>query len=379
VTRIDRYVVTLFVRTVLISFCSLAGVFIVFHAFSSMDDLVEQARRGEGMAVVLVRYFGPYILLLFDWTAAIVAVMALLFTVGWLRRSGELTAVLSAGVSHGRLLRPMILAVVAIIVVQLLNRELVLPQFRDSLTMKARDLDGDLEQPVRPNYDRTIGILIGGESLQAQRGMIRHPNFTISADHGEFGDLLRARSARWVEAEADRPCGYLLRDVESPADVDSLASVEIDGRPVLLTSRDCPWVEPGECFVATRVDPDLLQTNAASTKLASIAELARRVRNPAAHTSASLRVLLHERIVRPPLDFALVMLSLPLVVNRRGKGLFVLIGAAVGIVLLFFAVKTLVSTMGGNGYLLTPAVAAWIPLLVFGPVAYVRLREVQTV
>ena len=57
----------------------------------------------------------------------------------------------------------------------------------------------------------------------------------------------------------------------------------------------------------------------------------------------------------------------------------ILIGAAMLTVLAFFAIKTLASAMGGNGYLLTPWMAAWIPLLVLGPVAYVRLRDVQLV
>lgn len=101
--------------------------------------------------------------------------------------------------------------------------------------------------------------------------------------------------------------------------------------------------------------------------------------NPSVHSSLSLRVLLHERIVRPPLDFALIMLGLPLVVNRRGRNLFVMVGAAMLTVLAFFMIKTLAGTMGGSGYLLSPTMAAWVPLMVIGPLAYVRLRDVQVV
>lgn len=378
-TRIDRYVLTLFLRTVVISFLSLAGVFVVFHAFTSMDDLVEQARKGDGMLWILIRFFGPYMLLLFDWTGAIVTLMALLFTIGLLRRTGELTAMLAAGVSHGRLLRPVIWASAGIILVQLANRELLLYRFGDSLSMKAKNLGGDFEQAVRPKYDRQIGILFAGKSLNAQAGEIDGPNLTIHGDYPGFGDLLRARSATWVDGDGGRPTGYLLHDVERPLRIDELPSVHADSRPILLTSRDTEWVRPGDVFVATTVDIDLLETNETATKTASVAELARQVRNPAVHSSASLRVYLHERIIRTPLDFALVMLALPLVVNRRGRGLFVLIGVAMGIVLGFFALKTAAGMMGSNGYLLTPAMAAWVPLLVLGPIAYVRLRDVQTV
>ena len=108
-TKIDRYILVLFLRTVLICFCSIAGIFIVFHAFTSMDDLVKQGQAEDGLVHRDdARYYGPYMLLLFDWTGAIIALMAFLFTVGWLRRTGELTAILSAGISHGRIFRPII-------------------------------------------------------------------------------------------------------------------------------------------------------------------------------------------------------------------------------------------------------------------------------
>jgi lipopolysaccharide export system permease protein len=92
-----------------------------------------------------------------------------------------------------------------------------------------------------------------------------------------------------------------------------------------------------------------------------------------------LQVLLHERIIRPPLDFALILLGIPLVVNRRGRNLFVMVGAAMATVLAFFMIKSMAGAMGGSGYLLTPALAAWVPLLVIGPVAYVRFRDVQLI
>ena len=85
VTKIDRYVLTLFLRTVVICFCSLAGIFVVFHAFTSMEDLLRQAEKDGGLLIVMFRYYGPYLLLLFDWTGAIIALMAFLFTIGWLR------------------------------------------------------------------------------------------------------------------------------------------------------------------------------------------------------------------------------------------------------------------------------------------------------
>ncbi|MCM2369550.1 LptF/LptG family permease [Aporhodopirellula aestuarii] len=393
-TKIDRYILILFLRTVMVCFLSLAGIFIVFHAFTAFEDLVNQTRSGDSLVWVLVRFYGPYLILLFDMTGAIITLMAFLFTVGWLRRTGELTATLSAGVSHGRIFRPMVIASLVIITGQLLSRELVIPQFRSSLTMKAEDLNGEVEQAVRPTFDRLSGVLIEGARLKTKALTIEKPNFRIDSDYEGFGDMLIAEEAIWVEPEEDNAAwsglaqghdsgppaaGYWLRNVKRPEGIDRIASAGRGNELILLTSADQPWLSPGECFLVTSVHPNILQTQDTATRLASVWELSGRVRNPAVHCSLALQTQVHERIVRAPLDFGLVMLILPMVVNPRGRKLFVMIGSAVGMVLGFFALKTLAGALGGSGTLVTPAMAAWLPLLVVCPLAFVRLRAVQNV
>ncbi|MFG0291070.1 MAG: LptF/LptG family permease [Rhodopirellula sp. JB044] len=393
-TRIDRYILILFLRTVLVCFLSLAGIFIVFHAFTAFDDLVAQTRNGDSLPWVAFRFYGPYLIMLFDMTGAIISLLAFLFTVGWLRRTGELTATLSAGVSHGRIFRPMVIASGVIIVSQLCCREMVIPHFRSSLTMKAEDLDGEIEQAVRPTFDQFAGILIEGATLRTKAQTIEHPNFRIDTEYEGFGDLLIADEAVWMEPGQTRTgigesavtrasgppvAGYLLRNVKEPEGIHRIASAGRGEQPVLMTPADHSWLHPGECFLVTSVHPNMLHTEDTATRLASVLELSGRVRNPAVHSSLALQTQVHERIVRAPLDFGLVMLILPLVVNTRGRKLFVLIGAAVGMVLAFFALKTLASALGGSGTLFAPGIAAWLPLLVVCPIAYVRLRAVQHV
>lgn len=377
-TRIDRYVLGLFLRTSVICFCSLAGIIIVFSAFTNMDDLLKQAQNGEGLPAVLVRFYGPYLLLMFDATGAIIALMSLLFTVGFLRRRGELSAMLSAGISHGRIFRSMVIASIAIVTLQIVNREVWLPRFSDELSMKSKDIGGHSKQPVLAQYDKINRVLIDGESMVAATDTLEKPNLRLDGDFLGFGDLLMGSSARWIAAEGDQPSGFLIDDVTRPEKIDELNSIVMDGRPILLTRRTWSDLKPGQCFFVTSIGADLLQTNEAATKFASVAELIRRAKNPAVHSSSSMKVLLHSRLIRPPLDVALILLVLPMAVNSGGRNLFVMIGAALGTVLLFFAVKTIASAMGGSGYLVGPAMAAWIPLLLIGPIAYNRLRVVQS-
>jgi len=396
-TKIDRYIFVLFARTILICFCSLAGVFVVFHAFNHLDDLAKQATSSRSMPLVLASYYGPYMLMLFDWTASIIALIAMLFTVGWLRRSGELTALLSAGINHGRILRPMIVLSLLVVIVQWVNREIVMPPYRDLLTTKPGELDSENPKAMLPSYDKSSGILIEGSGLHPSDGTIEQPTFRLRGAYKDFGDLIAGKTAKWIEVSEQSESGYLVREVTRPIDVDRLsdasttllfASSEANGfdvnepqspgRVVIRTSLKTSWLKPGECFVVTTLQPDVLRDNPRSTRMAGMPELVRRIRNPSVHSSDALRVMLHERMIRGPLDFCLVLLGLPLVVSRVDQKLFGVIAQAMGIVLLFFGLKTLAGGMGGSGYLLSPAMAAWVPLLILGPVAFVRYRDVRT-
>lgn len=375
-TCIDRYILFVYLRTLLVCFVSIAGVFVVFHAFTNMDDLAEHAERTGGMVAAFVGFYGPFMLMLFEMTGTIIALLALIFTIGLLRRSGELTAILSAGISHGRIVRPMLIAAGGVIGFAALNRELLLPRWQDQLGMKARDLAGDTEQPLLPCYDTMAGVLIKGKSLVVLRKEIVAPAFKIHPLLPEFGQQLNADVAHWIEAKEGRPSGYLLSGVSSPQDIDSLPSQSLANQTALRTALDTPWLAPGQCFVASRVEYDFLQNGTSWKRLATTADLVRRVSNPAVYCAADVHVTLHDRWLRPPLDFSLIVLSLSLVVGRTERNLFVVAGYATGLVGLFFGLRTGFHMMGGSD-LVDPATAAWAPLLVLGPLAYARYRIVQ--
>ena len=340
-----------------------------------MEDLLRQGQQQGSLLGVIAGCYGPYMLLLFDMTGAIVTLMAFLFTVGWLRRTGELTAILSAGISHGRIFQPIVYASLAIILTQLASRELVLPHYRNALSFKAKKVLADGTEPVSQLMDYMNRVFIDGSGLDVKANLIREPRFRLDGDYKGFGELLVAETAQWVEADQNHQAGYLLAGVEFPEGIDKLGSVGLGDRMILLTPKDYSWLQPRQCFFATAGHPAVLRAQTEAKARTSIADLISRIRTPGIYNSLDLQVLLHERIVRVPLDFGLILLGLPIVINRNGRALFFMIGAAMFTVLGFFAVKTLGNTLGSNGIWLSPAMAAWLPLIVVAPVAYVRYRE----
>lgn len=328
------------------------------------------------MLPAMIDFYGPFTFMLFEMTSMIISLLALVFTFGLLRRSGELTAMLASGVSHGRIVRPMLAAVAVTMILAALNREFVLPNWQDRLGMKSEDLSGEVEN-VLPVYDRVAGILLNGQKLNLVRKEILFPSFKVHAQLPEFGNQLNAEVATWIPADGQRPAGYIVGGVNTPPKIDQIPSQRIEESTLILTAKDTPWLEADQCFVASRVEPDFMRTGTSWMRMANTPELIRRVSNPAVYCSAEVRVTLHDRWLRPVLDFSLIVLSLGIVVGRSERNLFVVTGYATGLVGLFFGMRTLFHTMGGNGYLIDPATAAWIPLIVLAPMAYVRYRIVQ--
>ena len=87
-----------------------------------------------------------------------------------------------------------------------------------------------------------------------------------------------------------------------------------------------------------------------------------------------VELAVNEPALEPPLlDLVVLFLGLPLVLRRDARKIFVTAGMSMTLVGTYYAV-TLFCRALGNNYLLSPALAAWAPLLAFGPVAFVSAR-----
>ena len=111
---IDRYLLRQFVQTFLICYLSLTGLYIIFDAFTNLEEFLRVADKCGGLAKLMVTHYGYRSILFFDRTSGLLALVAAMFTVAWIQRHNELTALLAAGVSRIRVVKPIIAAVVVI-------------------------------------------------------------------------------------------------------------------------------------------------------------------------------------------------------------------------------------------------------------------------
>ncbi|MBN2291105.1 MAG: LptF/LptG family permease [Pirellulales bacterium] len=369
---IDRYLLRQFVQTFLICFISLTGLYIVIDAFTNLESFINCAETtGQSLGSLMGSYYAYRSLFFFDRTSGMLALIAGMFTITWIQRHNELTAIMAAGIPRIRVVKPIIAAAVAITIIAMANRELVIPGFREELSRSTFDLVGDNAQELQPRFDNQTDVLIRGDSTYAAEERISKPHFQLPGELDAYGNQLIAKEAIYKPAQGDRPSGYLLKDVEQPKDIDKLPSLTLPstGQRVVITPHDEPgWLKPNECFLVSNVTFDQLSNSLAWKQYASTFQLIGSLRNPSLGYGADMSVAIHSRILHPFLDMTLLFLGMPLVLAKGNRNVFAAIGLCILVVSVFVLVTLALQSLGSN-YLLSPALAAWAPLMLFVPAA----------
>ena len=365
---IDRYLLRQFLQVLTICFLSLTGLYVVIDLFGHLDQFIAHSETHGGLFAVLSEYYGYRALAVFDRISGVLALIAAMFTVTWLQRHNESVALMAAGVTKLRVMAPIILAAVAVSLLAAANRELVIPKIRHQLARDSKDLSGQAASEVRSRWDNETDILIGGDKLFAKDQKISQPKFDLPQTLDSYGRELTADLAFYQPPEGSRPGGYRLVNVRQPQGIGESPSLTLDSRPVILTPKDFKWLGPNECFVASNVNFEMLSMGAGWRNFASTAELIEGLRSPSLDFGADVRVAIHMRFVQPLLDATLLLLGLPLVVSRGNRNIFMAIGLCVALVAVFMLVTLACQNLGASS-LIRPALAAWLPLIIFMPLA----------
>ena len=375
-TRIDRYLLFLYVRILVICFASLTGLIIVVQVFSNLDEFMRFAeKRGVGLAEVLFSYYGPFAVATFERLSGLFALLALLFVVAWLYRTNEFTALMAAGVTKWRVIRPLLIASACVIFGASALREFVIPTFQDRLDSNPQDLSGEVARPVKPADDARAGVLITGQHLLPMLEQIVNPAIRLSrTDMQEaYGRQITGSIAEYRIGSEGRPNGFLLRGITRPKNIDSLNSTyAVDGGALLLTRKDTDWLEPGTCFLVSDVEYESLRGGTGWKQFASTAELISHSRMGTRGKDNDLQTQIHQRLLRPFIDWTLLLLAIPVLMARADRHVFMVAGSCLLLVSGFSGFVMGLAWIGSSGYLLDPINAVWLPLVIFLPIGWTR-------
>jgi len=370
ITVIDLYLARQFVQLFVMCYISLAGLFTVIDALSNLDSFLGFAEKRGNLALILLRFYAFRWLWFFDLTSGVLALAAAVFAIVLFQSRNEMTALLAAGISKGRICLPILVAALTVSLVAAAGRELLLPRYARDLNQNPKDLAGEGPIPFAPRYDNRTDILLSGLSVVPGERKLRRPNFQLPTDGvlDRYGRYLAAEEAVYHAAAGDRPSGYRLKHLQQPAALLQKPSlIGRSGDTVIFTPPDTPWLKPDECFVVSDVDVDQL-TGLSAWQNFSTAQMIDMLHNKSLDYGAEVKVAVHSRLVRPFLDANLLLLGLPLVLARANRNIFVAVALCLGIVM-SFSMTIYVCQYLGSAVYLSPQLAAWLPLLVFVPAA----------
>lgn len=376
---IDRYMLRQFFSTFVISLISLFGLYVVFDLFANLEDFLRHGKEYGGLLRLIAVSYGYRMVVFFDQTANLLALVAAMFTVTWIQRHNELTALMAAGVARMRVAAPVIGAAILIAFLAAASRELVTPRIRDALSRRPQDLVGNAGQKMNAICDNATDILFQGDCTYANEQRISKPSLHLPrvSPLDRYGQKLIAENAYYCPADGNRPAGYLFRGVSKPDDLAVKESLFLEGKPVLITPQDAgAWLKPNECFVVSGISFMQLAGRECWRAYSSTPELIAGLRNPSLDLGADVRVAIHSRMVQPLLDINILFLGLPLVVRRENRNVFLAIGLCAALVSCFMAV-TMACRQLGTSYWVSPALGAWLPLFIFVPPAVVLTESMR--
>jgi lipopolysaccharide export system permease protein len=433
---LDRQRYWSFLKAYVICYVSLVGLYIVIDAFSNLDEFTKRADGVLECMQVMARYYLIHQSQFFDQLSGVIGMMAAIFTVTWMQRNNEQLAMLAAGISTYRAIRPVVISSVLVGVLVVCNQELIMPRFAEDLS-KTHDDDGIQKVHVSSRYDPR-GIMIHGN--EADRGTRTIMPFYSTMPVGVYGKIHEIKAVQATYIPPTHPTaplkgGWLIRQAAiNPAidnatlhaensvltrvadlrgfppayvqsakgsgQADPAAAAPLSPRtditylvsqpafplclnPVVLKS--CVLLDRGDefgrgdYFLKSSLTFQAMTRKPTWYQFAPTLDLIQGLTDPSTEGSERLDIatFVHIRMLRPILAINLLCMSLPLVLGGYGRNTFINLGFALGNSAMFYGAVILCQYLASFA-ILTPELAAWSPLIVFGTMATVRWGQIRT-
>jgi lipopolysaccharide export system permease protein len=366
VTTLDRLYFVGFVRSYLIVLVSLLSLYIIVDLFTNLDDF-SKGNFGDNLRHI-TSYYTANVAKIFNQLSELITLIGAMFTVAWMQRSNELLPQLSAGISTQRVMRPILFGCMLTIALGPLNQELFIPAVAGELQKKRDDPNLEKAVPARGAFDPTGVHLEGYVGLPKDKKILDLcVTFPAEANDNPLGMLhVTAREGMYVPPTGASQTGGWKLYQTTPADIDGPFPPYFERLSV------------GVYFLKTsEVDYDALTGTGNAYLYASTDRLRETLEKPESRRQANVAVAFHMRFTRPLVGVLLVLMGLGVILRDQNKNVFVNVGLCLILCVIFYVVFYGCKFLGEND-ILAPAPAAWLPVIIFGPFAFVLFDAAHT-
>ncbi len=373
-TIFERYLFRQFLYINAIYFCVILGLFTIIDLFDNVDDfLVHGDGNGAfGIAARIVLYYSRQGMLIFDTASIPLIAISVLTAILLLKKNGQVKPFLSAGVPTYRIITPALLLGVSVMMcVKIVNREVFLSDAGHYQHASRGSAEKTLHLVV-PKYDHASQILIDGWAVYPEEKRIEKTAFLLPPDiAGNDMINLQAAEAKFYPQKGKYPSGWLLKDVHPRPETIPLTQ---KGKKYIKRTR-----QPDNVYVVSEIGPDLIYKANGSSRFLSTTQLVSRINSPAidANAARGLEFDLHMRLVEPILAGMMIVIAIPIILERESRGLILSAGKC-GFWLFIILASTYVVRFLPSLQISEPVQAAWLPLFFVVPFAIWMLDTVET-
>jgi lipopolysaccharide export system permease protein len=363
VSIMDRYLLRNFLIAYGICFLSLIGLYVVIDLFANADEFFEDH---AGTLTFFRRVGKFYFVHSFEYFARlspVITMVAAMTTLANLHRHNEIVALLAAGVPTRRALAPILVGALGVIGLGIANREMMLPRYSEVLQRLHEDIEADHALIPSMCIDKDK-VLFRADRAFRDRRVIENVNLTFPVEiTGVLQEVHCVEAFEELDPETAEP-GWRL--------IEATAGVDTNARRQKI--RKLP---DGTHFVRTNVRFVDMIRRSNWQSYASTMELVDLLQKEEIKNPQDTRVLIHTRIMEPALHFLLVLLGLPFVLQWERRNVFAGIAVSMGLCGAFFVTASSASYLASYGYI-DSMLAAWSPVLIFGPVAVSLFPRIGT-
>jgi len=375
---LDRYIIRQFCVNFVILLAVLLLLFMAVDLMVNLDEFLEAGRvRSDQFGNVLLGtlysifdYYYPLSVLLYVFFSGLVVVAAMGFTFAHLHRHRELTAMLASGVSLYRVAMPVVVVGIAFNMLAIPAREFIIPSVAGKLLRSSGDVKhGSMQAfPIHVAADGNALLTAGRFNPDSQhlRDVIIRPRNQQKLPTRR----ITAERATWD----DQAGGWRLQQVT----IHSVGEMNADASAGASPER-------ASYFYESILSPEVLVSRQASnyTNFMAISKL-QQLQQKLADNASAIPDDLQARIVQAlwsrfsllVLNVLVLVMALPFFLRRSPVSMLGQAVKAAGLVLGIWGGGVILLQMPTA--MLSPTVAAWLPVVICLPIAALLLQLIRT-
>lgn len=360
---LDKYIAKQFGINYLISFAVLVSIYIILDLFFNFDEFTQAANLSTIQVVgAIAKYYGTHLFLYFSQISGVIALFAMAFTLARLQRDNEFVAVVSSGVSLYRFALTVIVIGIALNGLWLINQELIVPRLAPQLARSHKD--AALDQGAGVWFVRdSSGALLSASRFYPQAKLLSGVLLMRPGSASDPGDIIMADRAEWAGRGEDGLGTWKLERGQR-----LYFHVDNDGQYERLS-------EPMD-LLATSLGPEdiALRQSTKWMQFLSRSQLAQ-LRDQGGASTGKIASTLHNRFATPLVNMLILMIGVPIFLDRQPGGVIRSGGRCLLICGACFLFAFFTQNITSSSF---PALTAWLPLIVLTPVMVVSLDRMKT-